>query len=451
MNRLRLALLLPALLALVQQQLLQRQPPHIEALRPAAASTGPAALEVRFSRPMARASVAAASRLEPPLRHRWYGDNDQLLLALEEGQRIEAPLTLTLAGRDQRGLALRPQRWRWDPRPRLLAVVPVPGGEQLRLRQHDGSWRPLGPVFAAIPVLEPLGDGSGIAAASRAPDGSLRAWRLPLSQRNLAPLAQGLAPPQPAAPRLLSRQPLQFAHLSSNSRGEVLLQAAAQGSATERTLLWPPQAGVWLGGWGRGGRDLALTASGPMHLLPGGGAVVVPRSEGLELVTLPPRPPRRQTLPGSRDLVAFCPQAGRALLLRHWPDFRRSLELVEPGQAPRQLWLGPEGLAAAACARGGDRVWALLVAGLRRPELSLLALDRRGTVVARRRLEGWEPEPGTALQLDPSSGRLLATLRPIGADGQPAREPRAVLIDATTLELDPLPLPLRQAVWMPAG
>jgi hypothetical protein len=188
-----------------------------------------------------------------------------------------------------------------------------------------------------------------------------------------------------------------------------------------------------------------------MHLLPSGGAVVVPRSEGLELVTLPPRPPRRQTLPGSRDLVAFCPQAGRALLLRHWPDFRRSLELVEPGQAPRQLWLGPEGLAAAACARGGDRVWALLVAGLRRPELSLLALDRRGTVLARRRLNGWEPEPGTVLQLDPSSGRLLATLRPIGADGQPAPEPRAVLIDATTLELEPLPLPLRQAVWLPAG
>jgi len=95
--------------------------------------------------------------------------------------------------------------------------------------------------------------------------------------------------------------------------------------------------------------------------------------------------------------------------------------------------------------------YALLVAGLRRPELSLLALDRHGAIVARRRLDGWEPEPGTALQLDPSSGRLLATLRPIGADGQPAREPRAVLIDTTTLELDPLPLPLRQAVWMPAG
>jgi hypothetical protein len=444
MNRLRLALLLPALLALAQQQLLLRRPPHLEALRPAAASTGPAALQVRFSRPMDRGSVAAESRLEPPLRHRWYGADDQLLLALEEGQRITTPLTLTLAGRDRRGLALPPQRWRWDPRPRLLAVVPVPGGEQLRLRQHDGSWRPLGPAFAAIPVLEPLGDGSGVAVASRAPDGSLRAWRLPLQQRNLAPLAQGLAAPQPGPPRLLSRELLQFAHLSSNARGEVLLQAAGAGGAQERSLLWPPQGGG-------GGRDLGLTASGPMRLLPGGGAVVVPRSEGLELVTLPPRPPRRQTLPGSRDLVAFCPQAGRALLLRHWPDFRRSLELVEPGQAPRQLWLGAEGLAAAACARGGDRVWALLVAGLRRPDLTLLALDRRGTVLARRRLSGWELEPGTALQLDPGGGRLLATLRPIAADGRPAGEAQAVLIDATSLELEPLPLPLRQAVWLPAG
>lgn len=444
MNRLRLALLLPALLALAQQQMLLRRPPQLETLRPAAASAGPAALEVRFSRPMDRASVAAQSRLEPPLRHRWYGADDQLLLTLEEGQRITAPLTLTLAGRDRRGLALPPQRWRWDPRPRLLAVVPVPGGEQLRLREHDGRWRPLGPAFAAIPVLEPLGDGSGVAVASRAPDGSLRAWRLPLQQRNLAPLAQGLAVPQPGPPRLLSRQTLQFAHLSSNARGEVLLQAAGAGGAEERSLLWPPQGGG-------GGRDLGLTASGPMRLLPAGGAVVVPRSEGLELVTLPPRPPRRQTLPGSRDLVAFCPQAGRALLLRHWPDFRRSLELVEPGQAPRQLWLGAEGLAAAACARGGDRVWALLVAGLRRPELSLLALDRQGSVLARRRLSGWELEPGTALQFDPSGARLLATLRPIAADGRPAGEAQAVWIDATSLTLQPLPLPLRQAMWLPAG
>ena len=444
MHPVRLALLLPALLALVQQQLLLRQPPRLEALRPAPASTGPAALQVRFSRSMDRAAVAAASRLEPPLRHRWYGDDDQLLLALEDGQRVAGPLTLTLAGRDRRGQALRPQRWLWDPRPQLLAVMPVPGGEQLGLHGRDGRWRPLGPAFRAIPVLEPLGDGSGVAAASRAPDGSLRAWRLPLRQPGLVPAGQGLPALEAGTPGLLQRHPLQFAHLSSNARGELLLQAAAMGTAAERSLLWPP-------GGGGSGQALGLTASGPMRLLPGGGAVVVPRSEGLELVTLPPRPPRRQTLPGSRDLVAFCPQAGRALLLRHWPDFRRSLELVEPGQAPRQLWLGPEGLAAAACARGGDRVWALLVAGLRRPELTLLAIDRSGRTLARRRLEGWEPEPGTMLQFDASGHRLLATLRPVGADGRPAAEPRAVLIDAASLELRPLPLPVRQAMWLPPG
>ncbi len=44
-----------------QQQWLLRQPPRLEALVPAPASSGPAALRVRFSRPMQAASVAAAS------------------------------------------------------------------------------------------------------------------------------------------------------------------------------------------------------------------------------------------------------------------------------------------------------------------------------------------------------------------------------------------------------
>jgi RNA polymerase sigma factor (sigma-70 family) len=68
--------------------------------------------------------------------------------------------------------------------------------------------------------------------------------------------------------------------------------------------------------------------------------------------------------------------------VRHWPDFRRSLELVEPGLAPRQLWIGPQALVATACSRGGERVWAMLIEGVGRPALTLISLDRRGTVLA---------------------------------------------------------------------
>jgi hypothetical protein len=188
-----------------------------------------------------------------------------------------------------------------------------------------------------------------------------------------------------------------------------------------------------------------------MRLLPGGGAVVVPESEGLTLHDLPPRPTRRQTLPGSRDLSSFCPQAGRALLLRHWPDFRRSLELVEPGQPPRQLWIGPEALVASACDRGGERVWALLVEGMGRPELTLLAIERRGAALRRQRLVGWELEPGTGLHYDPATDRLLAAMRRLGPPGSAPEPARPVLIEAASLALQPLEREVRQAVWLPPG
>jgi hypothetical protein len=188
-----------------------------------------------------------------------------------------------------------------------------------------------------------------------------------------------------------------------------------------------------------------------MLLLPEGGAVVVPDTEGLHLEALPPQQPRRQTLPGSRDLSSFCPQAGRALLQRHWPDFRRSLELVEPGQPPRQLWLGTQALVASACSRSGDRVWALLMEGSAEPLLTLLALDRRGDELGRRRLEGWELEPGTGLHWDAAGNQLLATLRPLARGDEPPPPARAVLIDASSLELRPLPGAVKQAQWLVPG
>jgi hypothetical protein len=196
---------------------------------------------------------------------------------------------------------------------------------------------------------------------------------------------------------------------------------------------------------------LPLSASGPILLLPEGGAAVVPEPDGISLYTLPPRPPRRETLPGSRDISSFCPRAGRALLVRHWPDFRRSLERLEPGRPPRQLWIGSEALVASACAGGGERIWALLVAGSGRPTLTLLALDGEGRVLRRQRLEGWEQEPGTALAYDPAGEKLLASLRPVGPADAAPQPPRPVLIDPATFVLTPLPLAARLAIWLPPG
>jgi hypothetical protein len=437
-----LALGLPALLALAQQQWLVRQPPRLERLTSASASVGPAALEARFSRPMALASLERQSQLQPPLAHQWLGEGDRLKLALAAGQRIGAPLNLKLAGRDRRGLALPPQSWQWDPRPRVLAVVPSGGGEQLQLRDHDGRWRPLSPIWPKLPVVEPLGDGSGVALTSQNEQGGLRVWLVSLRQRNLAPAGQGLAEVRPDPPRPLVEQQQTFAHLSANRRGQLLVQSGGLLPGESSTRLWTGNGSP---------RRLDLEATGPMRLLPEGGAVVVPQMEGLSLRALPPQTTAPQTLPGSRDLSAFCPRAGRALLVRHWPDYRRSLELVEPGQAPRQLWIGSQALVASACAGGGERIWALLVESSGQPQLTLLALDRQGRLLGRRQLAGWELEPGTGLHFDPSGDRLLAALRPLGPADRPPPPARPVLIDASRLTLTPLDREVLQALWLPAG
>lgn len=442
-----LALLLGGglLLALVQQLVLQRRPPRLLGLQSGGPSSGPGAVDLRFSRAMAAGSLAAASRLSPPLPHQWLGQDNPLRLLLNPGQRLHSALALELAGRDRRGLALAPQRWFWDPRPRLLAVVPVGQGEQLQLQGNDGRWRPLTPVLPRILTVQPLGDGAGVALVSGRGDDPAGEgqdlWLLPLQQHNLsqAPLQE----PSLGRMERLNRGPLIFAHLSSNRRGDLLVQSSSRSE---------PAGSTWLRDRSGRRRPLPQRASGPMQLLPEGGALVVPEPEGLSLQALPGLPARRQLLPGSRDLSGFCPVSGRALLVRHWPDFRRSLELVEPGVAPRQLWIGPQALAATACSRGGERIWALLIEGVGRPALTLVTLDRRGSVLASRRLAGWELEPGTGLSYDPTSDRLAMVLRPLGdRPGAPPAAPRAVLIEASSLTLQPLPQEALQAIWLPAG
>ena len=345
-----------------------------------------------------------------------------------------------IAGQDQRGLPLPPQRWRWDPRPRLLAVVPTGQGEQLQLLQRDGHWQPLTPVLERITAVQPLGNGSGIALTSREGD-SERLWLLPLQQsalhRDDAPDPQGV---QAGRLQALLPEPLIFAHLSSNRRGDLLVQWSARALGRSITSFWaggPPASRP---------QELALEASGPMQLLPEGAALVVPELEGLSLRNLPGKPERRQLLPGSRDLSSFCPVSGRALLVRHWPDFRRSLELVEPGLAPRQLWIGQDAVLSSACDRGGERVWLLLSHWRNAQRNRLLELNRQGQIVRERDLGGWEVEPGVPMAYDPTRQQLLLTLRPQGR-----QEAQPVLIPVRDLTLQPLPKVVRQSLWLPPG
>lgn len=425
------------LVALVQQQLLLRRAPRLLELQSSTASSGPAALALRFSRPMDRVSLASGSRLQPALPHQWLGASNPLRLLLEGKQPITGAIRLLISGLDQRGLALQPQRWLWDPRPRLLAVVPQGKGEQLQLQQRDGRWRSLTPVFDRITAVQPLGDGSGIALATRSGE-SEQLWLLPLQQSALQPDQRSAAAGVKAGPlQALLEEPLSFAHLSSNRRGDLLVQWSARTAGQSITSFWPRQ--------GRR-QELDLQASGPMQLLPEGGALVIPELEGLSLRNLPGRPARRQLLPGSRDLSGFCPVSGRALLVRHWPDFRRSLELVEPGQPPRQLWLGSEAVLSTACDRGGERVWLLLSNWRDAQRNRLLELNRAGRIVRERDLEDWEAEPGVPMAYDPTRRQLLLTLRPRGS-----QEARPVLLGVDDLQPRPVAKPVRQALWLPPG
>jgi hypothetical protein len=95
----------------------------------------------------------------------------------------------------------------------------------------------------------------------------------------------------------------------------------------------------------------------------------------------------------------------------------------------------------------------LLVEGLAQPTLSLVELDRRGSLRRIRALQDWELEPGAGLHHDPTSDRLLTVLRPRASTTAPpaAPPPQVVLIDTTDLMPRPLGRSGRQAVWLPPG
>ena len=436
---LSIALIGLGVVALVQQQILLRRPPRLRSVAIQSIRSGAAALDVRFSRSMNRTSVAENSRLLPHQPHQWFGQQDQFRLLLDPGALIHSPQQLVLAGHDQRGLAL-PQRalW-WDPRSSLLAVVVEEQGEQLKLRRQDGRWLPLSSVEQRILQIEPLGNGEGVAFVTDNDPSKLEVLLRELSPRALSDQAQGLGNPLPGALQSLASGSLLFAHLSSNQRGELLVQVGGIEAGSDRTWILSAHAKR---------RDLNLEVAGAIRLLPDGSGLVVPSYDGLDLLPMNPdgKENAPQSLPGSRELKSFCTGSGRAVLLRNWPDYRRSIELVIPGQPPRQVWLGEEGVMATACDNRGDKIWIVLRTASPTLQDELLLLNSSGLVLKRRYLPGWYLASGAVLDVDPATNRLLTVM----TDGDGSRR-RAALIDGNSLAFELLQPQVVLARWLPAG
>ena len=187
---------------------------------------------------------------------------------------LTAPLELSIAGDDQRGLQLGQQQWWWDPRPWLIATRPVPGGEQVQLQTRSGAWMPISRVWPAIPSVVPLGNGRGIALVGRDQNGTEQVWWDQLTPRSTANRLTALGPPTPSRTEPLLKGEVLFAHLSSNLNGDLLVQSGGFQPGSDQALLVQADGKR---------KALALKPSGPMQLLPAGGGVVMPTSNGLSL------------------------------------------------------------------------------------------------------------------------------------------------------------------------
>ena len=438
-RRLAALLIISSGAVMLQQQLLLRRPPRLLELNQQQRQSGTAALDLRFSRAMERDDVASESQLIPSIPHRWLGDGNRLRLMIDAGTSVDGPLELNLAGRVRRRQQMKERIWWWDPRPWLIVTRELKGGEQLQLQDRTGAWHPLSPVWSRIESLVPLGDGRGIAMVTSNPGGEERIWMRRLQLRNISEDRNALQSPRSGPLKPVLEDPVQFGHLSSNLSGDLLVQSGGIRPGSERIELIQAN--------GRR-RKLALNSSGPVQLLPAGGGLIQPVYEGLKLRPLIDSGRPLQMLPGSRELGAFCAASGRAVLIRHWPDYRRSIELVIPGLAPRQLHLGDQAVLAVACDELGERIWAVLGRWRdRQGNHELVMIDQNGVMKQRRRLAPWTLKAGTPMQWDATGNRLLLTVtRPELGSG------RAGLIRAADLSwIKIMKQPIREAQWLRSG
>ena len=174
----------------------------------------------------------------------------------------------------------------------------------------------------------------------------------------------------------------------------------------------------------------------------------MPTTDGLTLRSLRKSDQKPQILPGSRELGAFCGASGRAVLIRHWPDYRRSIELVVPGQAPQQVHLGDQAVLGVACDNRGERIWAVLGRWeQQRGNHELVLISEAGEVTQRRALAPWTLKAGSPIQWNPVTNQLLITLTPTNQTNA-----RAALIQADNLQIiKMIDGPITEAQWLNAG
>ena len=422
----------------LQQQMLLRRPPRLVNITPQPMHIGSAGLDLEFSRPMHRPSLAESSHLQPALQHRWLGQGNALRLVVEGDVAIEEPLQLHLAGKDLRSQEISPQTWWWDPRPWLVVNRRVAGGEQLQLRRRDGTWQAMTPVWPAITQVVPLGNGRGIAMVSSDGRGQEQIWLRRLKPAGLQTDRTQLSTPRLEALESLTADPLLFGHLSSNLNGDLLVQKGGFQAGSQTTELH-------LNNGSR--RTLQVKTSGPLQLIPAGGGMVVPARDGLRIDSLNEvRGSDAQILPGSREIGAFCSASGRAVLIRHWPDYRRSIELVIPGLAPRQLHLGDEAVLAVACNNAGTQIWAVLGRwSAQGRKQTMVLMDETGGVLKQKQLNPWTLQPGTQLLVDPVQQQLLMCV----SESSNSSTATAALMDANTLEWSEFSrIPIKEATWL---
>jgi len=195
--------------------------------------------------------------------------------------------------------------------------------------------------------------------------------------------------------------------------------------------------------------DLKGTATGQMSLIPDGSGLVMPSSNGLELVPLLQDEIRNssQILPGDRNLQSFCSGSGRAVVTNVLPDFQESIELLIPGMAPKQLWNGDDSIVmAASCDNQGEHI----LIGLRKYEArfidEIILIDSDGNTLRRRLLTPWSLRRDSRFDYDPIGDQFLITLL-----HENSNVPIPALIRSNDLEITILDKEVEEARWLPAA
>ena len=183
------------------------------------------------------------------------------------------------------------------------------------LRRRDGSWLPLSPFSSAFFRLSRSVTGKAL-LSSRITIALSEVLLRKLTPRSLSSQAEDCRTIPGDAIMISS---LLFAHLSSNLRGELLVQIGGIEVGSDRT---------WIHSMNAKGRDLHLDNAGPIRL-PDGSGLVVPSYDGLDLLSMNPdeQASEPQSLPGSRELKLLH-RLRSGLVVKELADYRRSIELA---------------------------------------------------------------------------------------------------------------------------